>query len=161
HIVGQSQNWNAGRGPLCGANCCISARRDNVDPGVHQFDRMLLELLCGQAVTIPIDREVLALGKSEPPQLIEQRDLMRRVAWSGVEATQAINSAGFLPAHSERPRRRPAQQRDERAALHIRGHSITSSARASSVGGISRPSAFATIRLTTRSNLVGCSTGMS
>jgi hypothetical protein len=30
-----------------------------------------------------------------------------------------------------------------------------------SVGGTSRPSAFATIRLTTRSNLVGCSTGRS
>jgi hypothetical protein len=40
-------------------------------------------------------------------------------------------------------------------------YSITSSARASSVGGTSRPSAFATIRLTTRSNLVGCSTGRS
>ena len=40
-------------------------------------------------------------------------------------------------------------------------HSITSSARASSVGGISRPSAFAVIRLMTRSNLVGCSTGRS
>src|SRR5215471_9699747 len=39
--------------------------------------------------------------------------------------------------------------------------SITSSARASSVGGTSRPIAFATIRLTTRSNLVGCSTGRS
>jgi hypothetical protein len=40
-------------------------------------------------------------------------------------------------------------------------HSITSSARASSVGGISRPSALAVIRLMTRSNLVGCSTGRS
>jgi hypothetical protein len=40
-------------------------------------------------------------------------------------------------------------------------HSITSSARASSVGGTSRSSAFAVVRLMTRSNLVGCSTGMS
>src|SRR5262245_27974899 len=40
-------------------------------------------------------------------------------------------------------------------------YSITSSARAGSVGGTSRPIAFATIRLTTRSNLVGCSTGRS
>jgi hypothetical protein len=40
-------------------------------------------------------------------------------------------------------------------------YSITSSARASSVGGISIPSAFATTRLMTRSNLVGCSTGRS
>jgi hypothetical protein len=47
HIVGQSQNWNGVRGPLCGANCCIPTRRDNIDPGVHQFGRMLLELLRG------------------------------------------------------------------------------------------------------------------
>src|SRR5258707_15272130 len=40
-------------------------------------------------------------------------------------------------------------------------HSITSSARASTVGGTSRPSAFAVIRLSARSNLVGCSTGIS
>jgi hypothetical protein len=33
-------------------------------------------------------------------------------------------------------------------------YSITSSARASSDGGISRPSAFAVVRLMTRSNLV-------
>ena len=56
----------------------------------------------------------------------------------------------------ERPRdRRAAEQRDEVAPVH----SITSSARASSVGGISRPSAFAVVRFTTRSNLVGCSIG--
>ena len=44
--------------------------------------------------------------------------------------------------------------------FHTR-YSITSSARASSVGGTSGPIAFATIRLTTRSNLVGRSTGRS
>src|SRR5262249_60195468 len=37
---------------------------------------------------------------------------------------------------------------------HPPHHSITSSARASNVGGISRLSALAVIRLTTRSNLV-------
>src|SRR5262249_55376963 len=50
-----------------------------------------------------------------------------------------------------------SEQADELAPLH----SITSSARASSVGGISRPRALAVVRLMTRSNLVGCSTGMS
>src|SRR6266542_2796249 len=51
-----------------------------------------------------------------------------------------------------RPRRegpcgcRAAEKRDERAPLH----SITSSARASIVGGISRPSALAVFRLITR-----------
>jgi hypothetical protein len=42
-----------------------------------------------------------------------------------------------------------------------RCYSITSSARASSIGGTSRPSALAVLRLMTRSNLVGCSTGIS
>src|SRR5262245_44831432 len=59
------------------------------------------------------------------------------------------------------------QQRDRESpdpcarAVHGVGHSITSSARASSDGGIVRPSAFAVLRLMTRSNFVGCSTGKS
>src|SRR5215470_16137676 len=38
-------------------------------------------------------------------------------------------------------------------------HSITSSARASSIGGTSSPSALAVLRLTISSNFVGCCTG--
>src|SRR5262249_27954178 len=44
---------------------------------------------------------------------------------------------------------------------HPPHHSITSSARAKNVSGIVRPSALAVLRLTTGSNLVGCSTGIS
>ena len=40
-------------------------------------------------------------------------------------------------------------------------HSITLSARISTVGGMSRPSAVAVLRLITKSNLIGCSTGKS
>src|SRR6476646_9128093 len=40
-------------------------------------------------------------------------------------------------------------------------YSITSSARASRVGDSSRPSALAVLRLTIKSSLVGCSTGIS
>ena len=40
-------------------------------------------------------------------------------------------------------------------------HSITSSARGSSIGGISRPSALAVLRLMTNSYLVGACTGRS
>ena len=53
--------------------------------------------------------------------------------------------------------RRAAEQRDELAAVH----SITSSAIASTPGGMVRPSALAVCRLMTSSNLVGCSTGRS
>src|SRR6266849_2997345 len=43
--------------------------------------------------------------------------------------------------------------------LHNSGHSITSSARATRAGGTVTPMALAVLRLITRSNLNGCSTG--
>src|SRR5262249_8332876 len=65
---------------------------------------------------------------------------------------------GLLRARRERPRRRgAAEQRDDLAPLH----SITSSARARSVDGISSPSALAVLRLMTSSNFVGACTGRS
>src|SRR5215831_5523899 len=68
------------------------------------------------------------------------------------------NALALLRPRRERPgRRRAAESRDELAALH----SITSSARASRVGGISRPSALAVLRLITKSYLVGACTGRS
>src|SRR5262249_13681141 len=64
----------------------------------------------------------------------------------------------LLRLRRDRPGRNCAtEKRDNLAPLH----SITSSARASRVVGISRSSALAVVRLTTRSNLVGCSTGRS
>src|SRR5262249_21437426 len=63
----------------------------------------------------------------------------------------------LLRTRRDRPRRRAAEQRNELAAPH----SITSSARASRVGGTSRPIAFAVLRLITSSYLVGACTGRS
>src|SRR5262245_24063696 len=63
-----------------------------------------------------------------------------------------------LPERRQRPRRRcAAEQRKERAAFH----SITSSARASTVAGMSRPIDPAIFKLITSSNLVGACTGIS
>src|SRR5262249_20750351 len=88
----------------------------------------------------------------------EARLHFRIVRGQAHEDANASHSLGLLRARRQRPRsRRAAEQRDEVAALH----SITSSARASTAEGTSRPSAFATVKFTTRSNLVGCSTGMS
>src|SRR5262245_17041086 len=63
----------------------------------------------------------------------------------------------LLRARRERPCRCNAEQRDELAPLH----SITSSARASTLAGISMPSALAVLRLSTVSYLVGACTGRS
>src|SRR6516162_4586322 len=64
----------------------------------------------------------------------------------------------LLRARRDGPCRRAAEQRDERAPPH---HSITSSARASSVGGTSRPSALAVLTLMTISIFVENSIGRS
>ena len=62
---------------------------------------------------------------------------------------------GWSPGQTTRARScREQSQRDPH-------YSITSSARASTPGGIARPSAFAVLRLITSSNLVGCKTGKS
>src|SRR5262249_31354404 len=64
----------------------------------------------------------------------------------------------LLRMRRERPRsRRAAQQRDERAPFH----SITSVARSRNDSGIVNPKVFVVVRLRTRSNFVGCSTGRS
>src|SRR3954447_8583193 len=49
----------------------------------------------------------------------------------------------------------------DRTSFAWRTHSITSSALASSVGGMVKPSAVAVLRLTANSNLVGSCTGRS
>src|SRR6266403_2204025 len=91
-------------------------------------------------------------GDLSPLGLIAQR--LRR---TGVQKSDHRHRA-LLRARRQRPaRRRTAEKRDEFAALH----SITSSARASMIGGISRPIALAVLTLITSVNLVGRSIGKS
>src|SRR5262249_9751152 len=75
----------------------------------------------------------------------------------GEAAEKADHWCLLLRLRNKRPRRRAAHERDERAPLH----SITSSARASSVGGTVRPSILAVSWLMTISNFVDCTTGSS
>jgi hypothetical protein len=72
------------------------------------------------------------------------------VAISAVCFQQSGNASRSSTALSQRPFRKP-----------VGIHSITSSARASSDGGISKPSAFAVLRLMTSSYFVGACTGKS
>ncbi len=76
-----------------------------------------------------------------------------------------MNASASLAASGRRHSFRVQRARDRVGAMSrdesLGGHSITSSAAASSVGGISRPSALAVFRLITSSNLVGFCTGFS
>src|SRR5262249_40686890 len=106
-----------------------------------------------------IERDRLSLDITEVTNSFAKGSQRRcGLTGSGRQDTDARHFGRLLRARREWPRGcRAAEQHDELAPFH----SITSSARASSVGGTSMPSAFAVVRLIARSNLVGCSTGMS
>src|SRR5262249_15408825 len=75
----------------------------------------------------------------------------------GEEHADAPHGLALLRSRRERPHRRAAEKRDELAAPH----SITSSARASSVSGTMRPIALAVLRLIPSSYLAPPATGRS
>jgi hypothetical protein len=118
----------------------------------------------GRIAAIPaiVDAQVATLGPSElPERLLERRAALAifRIVL-GERHQRADASHALLPARREGPSdRRAAEERDELAAFH--SHSITSSASASNLSGISRPRVLAVLRLMTSSSLFTCSTGKS
>src|SRR5262249_29438062 len=108
---------------------------------------------------------IAALGPTEGGQRLDQRGpaTARQVIalGPGIEPADPPCALALLRARGAPPenrrRCRAGEEREERAPLH----SITSSARASTVAGTSRPSARAVLRLITSSNLVDCTTGRS
>src|SRR5262249_26534155 len=105
-----------------------------------------------------LDRNIATFDPAEFAQPAQKRSAKRacRAAAAGAEKAHGPQFSRLLRPRRERPCR-CAEPRDEIPP----SHSITSSASASSVGGMVRPSALAVLRLMTSSNLVTCSTGMS
>src|SRR5262249_2089248 len=103
------------------------------------------------------DTDVAAVGPTELCHPLKERRVagltFRIVRGRGVQHADAPHALARLRARRDRPRSRTAEQRDEMAAA---AHSITSSASASSLSGIWRPSALAVLRLMASSNFVGC-----
>src|SRR5262249_7547297 len=109
-----------------------------------------------------IDPHVVAVGPAQLPQSLHKcrnAGLAYRMVFAERHKhADASDLRRLLRARRERPcHRRAPKQRDELPPLH----SITSSARASSVGGTSRPRVLAVLRLITSSNFVGACTGSS
>jgi hypothetical protein len=95
---------------------------------------------------------------SEDGASVCEAGLPIRTVRSGIyKGANAPYALGLLRARRERRCRRAAEKCDEGAAVH----SITSSARATKIGGTSTPRAFAVLRLMTRENLLGRSIGKS
>src|SRR5262249_49297488 len=127
--------------------------RDAFANQIARQSRQPVQLVLGPAV---LNRDVLALGIARFLQALPKsgKRIGEHLGRLGVE--KADRRYRLLRARHERPRRRAAEKRGEVAALHLRGHSMTSSASASSLSGIWRPSALAVLRLMASSNFVGC-----
>src|SRR5262249_2396938 len=109
-----------------------------------------------------VDPRIAAIAPAQLLQgLLERREAgltLRIVCGPAHEYADAPHALALLRARRERPHNgRAAEPRGELAALH----SITESARATSLSGIWRPSVLAVLRLTTSTYLFGFCTGRS
>src|SRR5262245_619206 len=107
-----------------------------------------------------LDHHVLALYVARFVEGFTERSAKARgiLGRSGADKADDRHRRLLRPRRQRPRHRRAAEQRDELAAPD---HSITSSSRASSVGGTSRPSALAVLRLITNSYFTGACTGRS
>ena len=105
----------------------------------------------------------LAIGALQRPFATQDRFGSR----AGMKSTRSIRLltprklAKLLRCQDFPPRAKNGPEQTQQGPYTETAHSITSSARASSDGGNSRPSALAVFRLMRNSNLVGCSTASS
>jgi hypothetical protein len=146
--------------------CCLRSQRrrrgasnDHGDTSPNKIDRQRrqsIDLILGPTV---FDGDVFALDIAVIIQALAKcgQNNVRKRARLAVEEPNHRHRR-LLRARRERPRgRRAAKQSDENATFH----SITSSARTSTDGGIINPRDFAALSLMTSSSLVGNSTGKS
>src|SRR5262245_34355590 len=137
----------------------ITKRSDNCHATAYQVGHERRQAIVLAAEPVILDDHVLTLYVARFAEAFAERGCMAGRTIERATGDKADHwSCRLLRARRERPRRcRPADKRDELPPLH----SITSSARASSVAGMSRPSALAVLRFTTSSYLVGACTGRS
>src|SRR5215469_12206669 len=105
----------------------------------------------------PFDGYILTFEKTSSFQSLEESGLNARDCTIRCAAKNADHPSRLLRACCGGPRRGTGDNRDEISSFH----SITSSARASSDGGIARPSVLAVLRLIKNSNLALCWIGRS
>ncbi len=149
---------------LCRDDRCGSRCDNDIDLEPDKLGRNLGGALAASLRPAVLDRNIATLGPAELAKPLHKNGGPLALSRSRIRAqeTDGRHLRRLLCARGERPKnqwrdRRAAESGDEFAAPH----SITSSARASKVGGTSRPSTLAVLRLMASSNLVGACTGRS
>src|SRR5262249_31549448 len=135
--------------------------QDDVGGERGKFGRIFAKAISIRGSPAGFNVDVVAVGPAQLLQALhechETRLRFGIVCGEIHEHVDAPHAFALLRAPRKRPRNRPAEQRDEVAAVH----SITLSARASSVGGMVRSSAFAVLMLMLVTSFVENSTGRS
>ena len=136
----------------------VPVDQNGIDLSLDVVLRNFSKSLDGQSVTVPINSKILAIYESELLKFGNECQMLWCIGRRLMQAADPIHTAGFLRVAGQRPCHcRTTKKTDERPPLH----SISSSARASSVGGMVRPSALAVVRLIAVTYLVGACTGRS
>src|SRR5262249_46572679 len=136
-------------------------RRGNDDVGIdaHQLGRQIWQPVKITIGKPKLEADLADLDISYPPHTRSKACPIAFLPMPGSgHQTTGDGPHPLLRARRERRRGRAAKESDELATVV---HSITSSARASTLGGMVRPSALAVFRLIVSSNLIGCVTGKS
>src|SRR5262245_913036 len=136
-------------------------RQDHVGlQGNHLFRKRAILICAGSSETI-VDMDIAPLNPFASFESLAKCRESRCRFWIALgisdQHADARHPLALLRPRRERPRGRPAHERDEFPPFH----SITSSAVICMISGTVRPSALAVLRLITSSNLVGCTTGRS
>jgi hypothetical protein len=130
-------------------------RDDHCHVAAHEFGSRSVQPIDTVFRPAVFDRDVLALDITDFLQALPKCAVKTKgdgVGCCGFDEPDHRHCRLLCPSHQRRRHARAAEERDERAP---RRHSITSSARASSVGGTSRPSARAVLRLTAKVEFEG------
>src|SRR5215467_2256058 len=127
-----------------------SNSQDDVRRERDQFRRVSAEEFDIAPAPTILDPHVAADGPTQFLEALQERrvaSLSFRIVRAEVhEHADTPHALSLLRPRRERPRCHTAEERDEVAALHLRRHSITSSARPRSGNGIVRPSVLAVLR---------------
>src|SRR5262249_20445013 len=158
-VIADTEDDRNCRGCSFGRQCGhVAYRGDHSHLSANQIGHQRRQAIVVALQPVVLDCHVLALdGAGFVESFTECGDIARVGIGRPVSDKPDYRHSRLLRARRERPSGCAAEKRNELAPRH----SITSSARASSVGGTSMPSVLAVLRFRTSCYLVGACTGRS
>ncbi len=81
---------------LRGANGWLARANDEIDMGLDDFRCMIVKRTDAQPKTRLVDHKILSIDETVRLHRIEKRGIVRRIAWTQMQVTEAIGPPRFL-----------------------------------------------------------------